>query len=73
MALDAGINGLSAIEKIIIKNKILLKRNGKLIFEIGENQLTPVTVLLKANKFYINEVCKDFQSHPRVIISTRIF
>ena len=73
MALDAGINGLSAIEKIIIKSKILLKLNGKLIFEIGENQLTPVRVLLKANKFYINEVCKDLQSHPRVIISTRIF
>ena len=73
LALDAGINGLSAIEKIIIKSKILLKLNGKLIFEIGENQLTPVRVLLKANKFYINEVCKDLQSHPRVIISTRIF
>ena len=25
------------------------------------------------NNFYVNEVCKDIQSHPRVIISSKIF
>ena len=28
--------------------------------------------LLKKNGFYINKVCNDFQSIPRVIISTKI-
>tara|TARA_B100000989_G_C19522494_1_gene464963 strand:+ start:213 stop:1058 length:846 start_codon:yes stop_codon:yes gene_type:complete len=71
-ALKAGIDGLSEIRKLIKKSKVLLKKNGKLIFEIGVNQMNSVVNLLKENKFYVNKVSKDIQSHPRVIISTKL-
>ena len=73
LALKAGIDGLSEIRKLIFKSKILLKKNGKLIFEIGNGQKYKVIKLLKNNGFYINKICKDLQSHPRVIISTKFF
>ena len=71
-ALEAGLDGLREIKKLIQKSTKLLKRNGKLIFEIGRNQEIKVKMLLKKNNFYINEVCKDLQSYPRVIISTNL-
>ena len=73
IALKAGIDGLSEIKKLILKSRSLLKENGKLIFEIGINQVNNVVRILKKNNFYVNEVCKDIQSHPRVIISSKIF
>ena len=72
IALKAGLDGLKVIENIIKKSKKLLKKNGKLIFEFGENQESKVKNLLMKNKFYINKVCKDIRSFPRVIVSTKL-
>ena len=72
IALKAGLDGLRVIENIIKKSKKLLKKNGKLIFEFGENQEIKVKNLLMENKFYINKVCKDIRSFPRVIVSTKL-
>ena len=71
--MEAGEDGLNVIRKIIFKSKTLLKKNGKLIFEIGYNQKIKVINLLKENKFFINKICNDFNSLPRVIISTKTF
>ena len=38
VALEAGVDGCREIKKLILKSKKLLKRNGKLIFEIGKDQ-----------------------------------
>ena len=73
IALEAGIDGLSKIRKIIRKSRTLLKNNGKLIFEIGNKHLDIIMKLLLENGFYINKICKDIQSYPRVVISTKIF
>ena len=73
IALKAGVDGLKIIEKLILKSKKLLKNNGKLIFEIGENQEGKVRKLLMKNKFCINRICKDIRSWPRVVVSTKIF
>ncbi len=72
IALKAGLDGLSEIKKLILKSNKLLKYNGKLIFEIGNTQRNEVVKLLNKNGFYINQVCKDFQSSPRVIVSTKL-
>ena len=61
------------LEKLITKSKRLLKNNGKLIFEMGNDQVTDVVKMLNKNKFYVNEVCEDIQSIPRVVISTKLF
>ena len=73
LALKAGIDGLEIIRKLILKSKKLLKINGKLIFEIGESQKDLCIDLLLKNGFYINKICKDLYSTPRVIISTKNF
>jgi len=73
IALIAGIDGLKIIKNLIIKSKKLLKKNGKLVFEIGEKQENKVINFLMKNNFYINKVCKDFRSCPRVIVSTKLF
>ena len=59
-------------KKIIKKSNKLLKRNGKLIFEIGEYQSMNVKNILNDNGYYINKVVNDISSVPRVIISTKI-
>ena len=72
LALEAGIDGLKEIKKLIIKSKKLLKKNGKLIFEIGIGQQLAVKKMLINNGFYINNMIKDTSSIPRVIVSTKI-
>ena len=72
IALEGGIDGLREIKKIIIKSKKLLKRNGKLIFEIGNYQSNITQKILIENGYYINKVIKDNSSIPRVIVSTKI-
>ena len=71
VALKAGIDGLSEIKKLVLRSKKILKQNGKLIFEIGEKQLNKVLKLLNENNFYVNRVCKDLNSLPRVIVTTK--
>ena len=70
-ALEAGTDGFREIKKVIIKSSKLLKNNGQLIFEIGENQVEYSKYLLKKNGFYINKICSDIYSKPRVIRSTK--
>ena len=72
IALEAGIDGLREITKLIIKSKKLLKRNGKLIFEIGQGQNLITKKILNKNGYFINKVIKDISSIPRVIVSTNL-
>ena len=73
LALDGGIDGLSEIRKIVLKSSELIKKNGKLILEIAFDQKEEVKKILTNNGFYVNKVCKDIQSYPRVIITTKTF
>ena len=72
VALEAGVDGLREIKKLINKSNKLLKINGKLIFEIGKHQSAIVKKILNKNGYYINKVIKDICSIPRVIVSTKI-
>ena len=72
MALKAGMDGLREIKKIIKKSRTLLKKNGKLVLEIGNNQDRLTKNLLTKNGYHINKIRKDFNSIPRVIVSTKL-
>ena len=72
LALEAGVDGLREIKKLILKSKHLLKINGRLIFEIGKDQMEYSKYLLKINGFRINKVSKDLNLIPRVIVATKI-
>ena len=71
LALDGGLEGLSAIRKVINKSSELIKINGKLVLEIAFDQKNEVLKLLKNKGFYINKVLKDLAKNDRCIISTK--
>ena len=71
LALDGGLEGLSAIRKVINKSSELIKINGKLVIEIAFDQKNEVVKLLKKKGFYINKVLKDLAKNDRCIISTK--
>ena len=72
LALDGGLDGLSEIRKVIKKSSELIKKNGKLILEVGFNQKNKVIKLLKKKGFYINSTVKDLANNDRCIVSTKI-
>ena len=72
LALDGGLDGLSEIRKVIKKSSDLIKKNGKLILEIGFDQKYKVFNLLKNEGFYINNIYKDLAMNDRCIVSTKI-
>ena len=71
LALDGGLEGLSVIRKVIKKSSELIKKNGKLILEIGYDQSLPVKKMLNENNFYLNKIIKDLAKNDRCIISTK--
>ena len=70
LALDGGLEGLSAIRKVIKKSSELIKTNGKLVLEIAFDQKKEVVKQLKNKGFYINKVLKDLAKNDRCIKST---
>ena len=72
LALDGGLDGLSAIRKVIKKSSELIKKNGKFVLEIGFDQKKSVISLLKKEGFYINSINKDLANKDRCIVCTKI-
>ena len=71
-ALNGGIDGIEVLMKVILKASQLLKINGKLIIEIGENQKYKVIKFLNRNNFFVNKIVKDLSNIDRCIISTKL-
>ena len=72
LALDGGLDGLSAFRKVIKKSSELIKKNGKFVLEIGFDQKNRVISLLKKEGFYINSTYKDLANNDRCIVCTKI-
>ena len=72
LALDGGLDGTSEIRKVINRSSELIKKNGRLVLEIGFDQKYKVKKLLKDKGFYINKVLKDYANNDRCIVSTKI-
>ena len=72
LALNGGLDGFSKIKTVISKANCLIKKNGKLILEIGFNQKTRVEEMLKKQGFYVNQTFQDHGNNDRCIISTKI-
>ncbi len=72
LALDGGLDGLSEIRKVIKKSSELIKKNGKLVLEIGFDQKNKVVSILKKEGFYINSVNKDLANNDRCVVCTKV-
>ena len=72
IALDGGKDGLDLIKKVIYKSNYLLKKNGMLAIEIGNNQYRRVSYVLRRQGFKeISKEC-DYERNVRCIISTKM-
>ena len=69
MALDGGNDGLDLVKKVIYKSKNILKINGVLALEIGNEQIKKVSKILTDNNFRIRNVIKDYKNNVRCIIA----
>ena len=69
MALDGGNDGLDLIKKVIYKSKNILKINGTLAIEIGNEQINKVSKILNNNNFRTRNVIKDYKNNIRCIIA----
>ena len=70
LALDGGNDGLDVIKKVIYKSKDILKINGMLALEIGNEQFKKVSKILSVNNFKINYLIKDYRENIRCVLST---
>ena len=71
LALSGGSSGLEIFFKIIIKCKMLLKNNGKLILEIGHKQGKELSKYLNLNGFNQTKIYKDLSGKDRCLVSTK--
>ena len=69
MALDGGNDGLDLIRKVIYKSKEILKINGMLALEIGNEQIKKVSKILVDNNFRIKHVIKDYKNNVRCVLA----
>ena len=69
MALDGGNDGLDLIRKVIYKSKEILKINGMLALEIGNEQIKKVSKILIDNNFRIKHVVKDYRKNVRCVLA----
>ena len=69
MALDGGYDGLDLIKKVIYKSRKILKVNGMLALEIGNEQIKRVSNILIDNKFRIKYVINDYRNNVRCVFA----
>ena len=60
------------IKKVIYKAKEILKINGMLALEIGNEQQKKVSELLNKNNFKIERIIKDHKTNTRCLIAALI-
>ena len=69
IALDGGNDGLDLIKKVIYKSRRILKINGMLALEIGNEQIKKVSKILIDNNFRIIHVIKDYKNNVRCVLA----
>ena len=72
VALNGGLDGLDLIKKVIYKSSSLLRNNGLLAIEIGNNQYIKVSSLLRQQRFREIHREYDYSNNVRCIISTKV-
>jgi release factor glutamine methyltransferase len=71
IALTAGPDGLSIIDRIVRESRTRLAGGGALIMEIGFNQMTAVEHLFDKGSWTAVEFWPDLQNIPRIVVAKR--
>ncbi len=69
VALDGGNDGLDLIKKVIYKSTSILKINGMLALEIGNEQIKKVSNILIDKNFRVKHVIKDYKNNIRCVLA----
>ena len=72
MALDGGNDRLDLIKKVIYKSRKILKINGTLALEIGNEQIKKVSKILIDNNFRVKNLITDYKNNVRCVIANHI-
>lgn len=70
LALDGGVDGLDLVRRLAATAPAQLKPGGMLALEIGAEQGSAASEILRANGFERVEVHKDLAGHDRVVTGT---
>ena len=68
-ALDGGNDGLDLIKKVIYKSKNILKINGTLALEVGNEQIKKVSKILIEKDFRVKKLIKDYKNNVRCLLA----
>lgn len=71
IAVTDGNDGLTFYKAIAENSPILLKEKGKIVCEIGKDQIDFIVEIFNKNKINILKIVKDYQQIPRIIIGER--
>ena len=71
IALDGGYDGLDLVKKVIYKSKNILKINGTLALEIGNEQINKVSKILINNNYRLKEIIKDYKNNVRCVFAEK--
>ena len=66
-ALTDNSDGISFYKKIISSSKVLLNNNGKIYFEIGQDQHEEIFNLMQETDFCEIKIIKDYSGIERII------
>lgn len=72
-ALDGGPDGLRIIDAVIQDADIILKNDGMIFLEIGDDQAEPVSSMLEMSGFTEIKVLQDLNERDRVISGKLVF
>ena len=72
LALEGGPSGFESFISLVPLARIVIKKNGIMIFEVGFDQAEMVKNILNKNKFTVIEVIKDLAGIERFLIAKSI-
>lgn len=67
LALEAGVDGLDVVRRLLDEAGSFLRPNGKLLFEIGFDQSEAVEKLFDRDRWALLDIHKDLQGIPRTV------
>ena len=67
MALEAGVDGLSVVRRLLKDAGSFLKTGGHLLFEIGFDHGAVVTQMVDRNTWNLLDIYQDLQGIPRIV------
>lgn len=72
LALEAGVDGLSVIRRLLVEASAFLKTGGNFVFEIGFDQHEAVEQLIDQSVWKLLGIYPDLQGIPRIVALERL-